>query len=296
MTYPPGSWQGGPPANWQRQPGPPPGYGPPQQFPAPEPPRKRRGWLIALVLVLLLGVGALGFTAFVEPGFLLDRKPQPQSVRPDVTPAAEAFTGDFLDKVHAGDKPAAKAMFCPTSSTFHNRVDHAVTGKARFTLVPKEASRHGSPDYSYTGTFTGTVAGHPINDGSIILSSRDHGKSWCVETFSFDEPRTDPAKDTALVEKILARVGKGDRGVITLACKSGQGQIKDLASAVKRRAKLKLRDPLFERPVEGGVVEEPAHLVGTMAGKKVAGTLIIRTTDGGKSWCVTSFELVVAPR
>lgn len=281
---------GPPPGAWQA---PPPGYGPSLSHPAPpEPKRGGRGGLTALVLVLLLGAGALAFTGFVEPGFLQDDERPAQSAKPDVTPAAEAFAGDFFDKIHAGDKPAAKASFCPYARTFHRMVDNAVTGKGRFTLVPKKAPKYGAPDFAYSGKFTGKVAGQSITDGSINLSSRDHGKTWCVETFRFDEPTPDPAQVTAALEQILAHVGKGDRGVTKWVCRSGKVRVKDLAPAVKRRAKLKLDRDVHARPVNGGVVKETTFLVGSMAGKKVVGDLVIVSADGGKSWCIATFLLV----
>ncbi|GAA1984991.1 hypothetical protein [Amycolatopsis minnesotensis] len=120
---------------------------PGQQFPGypPGPRKSKKGLVIGLSLaVVILLAGAFAITAWVAPGFLLNKRAKVAAV-PDNPEEAKATAAKFFDAVRAGDAQGANTLLCASAQAQLERnikdmiaksVDLRVTGVSGVPYAP----------------------------------------------------------------------------------------------------------------------------------------------------------------
>lgn len=203
-------------------PGPPPGWGHPQQPPGqwspypggyqPPPPKPNRtplwiglGLAVVVVVVLLI-------TGFVAPGFFLSKKkdtasppvssPSPSAAATSSAPEADqeyaAPITAFLEALNAKDKAGAMTHVCLGESVLvSHRIDRALrTGTPHF-----EAESIGLVTRGFANAYLGgTLDGKPLpeekdEDGITVpkgrIGSNNVGGPWCVDGMITGLPEID---------------------------------------------------------------------------------------------------------
>ncbi|QWF80861.1 hypothetical protein [Amycolatopsis sp. CA-230715] len=187
MTYPPRQGPPGPRYPGQRGPAFPgpqfphqQQFPPPQQFPGypPGPRKSKKGLVIGLSLaVVILLAGAFAITAWIAPGFLLNKRAKVATV-PDNPEEAKATAVKFVDAVRAGDAQGANATVCASAQVgqlvqgmIAKAADLQVTGVSGTSTVTVELS----------GKYDG---GKPAQATVLLTHPSDGRPGYCLSTMT----------------------------------------------------------------------------------------------------------------
>lgn len=156
---------------------------------------------IVRALGILTGVAVVGFIALIAVGIYLsaqddaanaqrnadwERQEAAKSVR--LSRRAVAPADRFLRLVNAGKKKAAIGTTCdPKDDLLYDQaITAAIKDKAKLkaTATPDPLADEGYVNV----TVTGTAHGKPGATGKVGMQAKDHGKTWCANTFDYKGP------------------------------------------------------------------------------------------------------------
>ncbi|MEU4766062.1 hypothetical protein AB0H12_22660 [Actinosynnema sp. NPDC023794] len=304
-------------------------YGQPGQYggyqyggfaPQPPPtPKKRTGAIVAAVGLVVLVLGGVAFTGFVQPGFFLGAAdPTTTTTAPPTTASSTTAKGGdaekLLEALVAGldsqDAAALKKLKCPKAKSGVDNAIEDVSALKKAELVSSDEVT----DDKVEGTVEVTTSARTSQVEVTVV--REDG-DWCWQDIARAKdgpsasgrptattaPTTDreptaggkpvPPEALAAMRSFLDSVNAGDAATAAgLLCSDAINDAADVEKLVGYDPDLAI-DPAMDGRTAGEDSFQ-AYLKGTAKGQKVGGystNLWVTSYDG--PWCVHAFRVVV---
>lgn len=293
-----------------------------QQYPGgPQPPKKNKGPVIAIVAILVLVVAGLGITGFVAPGFFLsdDKKDSADDNGggggggdDDKGSGADAFIEKLVAAADGKNKSELRSAACKNAS---ENVDGAINNIDEISSAKLKDTREESKS-EVVAVLTIKVDGDTDDYAATVTKD---GADWCWQDFApgdgtggggtdapsspdedtstSEEPSTgggggggggsgepDPADGEATIDDFLDKMNAGDgTGASAMICSDST-----YGPAIEETAK---QNPALEKKpgtLDADTISVSTDLQGTLNGQDAIGTMSAFTEDDG-TWCIYTF-------
>jgi len=273
----------------------------------PQPPKKNKGPIIAVVTIVVLILAGVGVTGFIAPGFFLsDDKgggtagSDPTTTKDDKAAGADDFIQKLVTAADDKDKSALEGYQCSDAS---DSVKGATKDIDEISSAKLKDTQEKS-DKEVVATLTIVVDG---SDGDYDVTVVKDGGDWCWKDISTGsgggglDDSSDPSAESSSVEPPTGQAPTGDTdgekfvqsfldklnagdgaGAAAMSCSDSTSQ-SDITEAAGKSPQLQV-DP------EGTTVDDTyvgADLKGTLSGQNASGRTSAFVEDG--KWCIYTF-------
>jgi hypothetical protein len=293
-----------------------------QQYPGmggPQPPKKNKGPIIAIVAIVVLLLGGLGITGFVAPGFFLSDDKNDSADEggkggdggnggDDKSGGADAFIEKLVAAADSQNKSELRSAACDSAS---DNVEGAIKNIDEISSAKLKDTREEGDEV--VAVLTIEVDGDSDDYAATV---KKDGSSWCWSDFApgdgtgssdsgaaepsaSENPSTDsdggsgggggagepdPADGEATIDEFLDKMNAGDgAGAAGMACSDST-----YGPAIEETAK---QNPALEKKpgtLDADSISVSTDLQGTLNGQDAIGTMSAFTEDDG-TWCIYTF-------